>query len=153
MPGAERSVAERIQEALAYAGSDTGGISAERPSVAALCRRAGISRNTLYRFYPEALHAIRRLRHRAEVNTAHVATIRRLRADLAGASTLSRHLATLVDHYAAAYQEARELLDQRDRELAELRRSRGSLPTVLRRKDAHIRPNSAIDETVSPTMR
>jgi hypothetical protein len=73
------------------------------------------------------------LRHQADANATYVATIRRLRGDLTRASTLSRHLATLVDHYAAGYHEAQELLDQRDRELAEMRRSRGSLPTVLRR--------------------
>lgn len=135
MSGADRPVAERIEEALAHASSDAGSSSPERASVAAVCRRAGISRNTLYRYYPEALEAIRRLRQRPDANLTDQPTIERLRADLSRATTLSRHLATLVDHYAAAYREARELLDQRDRDLAELRRSRGSLPTVLRRNE------------------
>jgi hypothetical protein len=42
-------------------------------------------------------------------------------------------LSALVDHYALAYGEAQELILRRHRELAELRRSRGSSPTPLRR--------------------
>ena len=133
MPSAERSVAARIQAALAHAQTHAGDTTAERASVAALCRRAGISRNSLYRYYPEAVQAIHRLQRGPDVNATHLATIRCLRAELTDASSLSRHLATLVDHYAAAYQETRDLLAQRDRELAEERRSRGSLPTALRR--------------------
>lgn len=67
------------------------------------------------------------------MNAAPLATIRQLRAELAHAYRLTRQLAALVDHYVLAYRETQELLTQRDRELAELRRSRASLPTGLRR--------------------
>jgi hypothetical protein len=67
------------------------------------------------------------------MNASQLATIRQLRAELAYAHTLTRHLAALVDHYALAYRETQERLLQRERELVELRRSRGSLPTGLRR--------------------
>ena len=106
-----------------------------RATVAAVCRQAGISRNALYRFYPEAIQRIRRLRQTQRANATDAATIRDLRAELARAHTLTRHLTALVDHYAAAHREAQELLARRDRELAELRRSRRSSPTVLRRWD------------------
>ena len=57
----------------------------------------------------------------------------RLQAEISSANTLVRHLVALLDHYVAAYQETRDILAQRDRELAEERRSRGSMPTPLRR--------------------
>lgn len=127
MPIAERSVAARIAEALASVDS------AERVTVAAVCRQAGISRNALYRFHPEALQSIRHLQQTHRANATDGAMIRDLRAELAQAHSLTRHLTALVDHYAAACREAQELLARRDRELAELRRSRRSSPTALRR--------------------
>jgi hypothetical protein len=130
MPAVERSLEERIEEALAHASLES---SSERATVAALCRRAGISRTALYRLYPEAARSIRRLRERTQGRDEQVATIRRLRADLACANTLAGHLTALLDHYAGAYREIQELLARRDRELAELRRSSRSSPTALRR--------------------
>jgi hypothetical protein len=65
--------------------------------------------------------------------SAPLATIRQLRTELAQAHTLTDQLVALVDHYVLAYRETQEQLLQRERELAELRRSRGSLPTGLRR--------------------
>jgi AcrR family transcriptional regulator len=130
---AERSVAERLAEALAHAASGIHG--PKRLTVASLCRHAGISRNTLYRFYPDALQAIRRMQARTRMNAPQLATIRQLRAELAHAHALTHHLAGLVDHYVLAYRETQEQLLQRERELAELRRSRGSLPTGLRRTE------------------
>jgi hypothetical protein len=126
VPRAERSLAERIEQALAS-------LAPERASVAALSRRLGISRNALYRFYPEAVRSIRRLREQARSSDAQAPTIKRLRAELARSNTLAHQLTALLDHYARAYQEAQELIARRDRELAELRRSRGSSPTPLRR--------------------
>lgn len=133
MPHAKGAVAARIQAALGEATAQGGAGAAAQTTVAALCRRAGISRNTLYRYYPEALEAIRQLRHRPDANAADQPTIDRLRTELSSANTLARHLVALLDHYLAAYQETRDLLAQRDRELAEERRSRGSMPTALRR--------------------
>jgi len=127
MPIAERRVAARIEHALASIDP------AEHVTVAAVCRRAGISRNAVYRFYPELLERIRHLRQTQRTNATDGALIRKLRAELAHAHILTRHLTALVDHYAAACREAQELLARRDRELAELRRSRRSSPTALRR--------------------
>ncbi len=127
-------MAERIAQALAHAASRIHG-PRERLTVASLCRHAGISRNTLYRFYPDALQAIRRMQARTRMNAPQLATIRQLRAELAHAHALTCHLATLVDHYLLAYRETQEQLLERERELAELRRSRASLPTGLRRTE------------------
>ena len=133
MPHAEGTVAARIQAALEQAAAKDATATGEQVTVAALCRRAGISRNTLYRYYPEALQAIRQLHHRPDANATEQPTVERLRAELSSANTLARQLVALLDHYLAAYQETRDLLAQRDRELAEVRRSRGSTPTALRR--------------------
>ena len=133
MPADKATVAARLQVAIADAAAKSGAGAAEQTTVAALCRRAGISRNTLYRYYPEALEAIRQLRHRPGASATEQPLIERLQAEISSANTLVRHLVALLDHYVAAYQEARDLLAQRDRELAEERRSRGSMPTPLRR--------------------
>jgi AcrR family transcriptional regulator len=135
VPHAEGTVAARLQAALEQAAAEDADApgTAEQPTVAALCRRVGISRNTLYRYYPEALQAIRQLRDRPDSNPPDQPTIERLRTELSSANTLARQLVALLDHYVAAYQEMRDLLAQRDRELAEERRSRGSMPTKLRR--------------------
>jgi AcrR family transcriptional regulator len=133
VPHAKGAVAARLQAALEQAAAHGGARPAELTTVTALCRRAGISRNTLYRYYPEALEAIRQLRHRPGSNATDQPTIERLRAELSSANTLARQLVALLDHYVAAYQETRDLLAQRDRELAEERRSRGSMPAALRR--------------------
>ncbi len=130
---AEGTVAARIQAALEHAAAEDATGTAEQVTVAALCRRVGISRNTLYRYYPEALLAIRQLRDRPDSNATDQPSIERLRTELTSANTLVRHLVALLDHYVAAYQETRDLLAQRDRELAEERRSRGSMPAALRR--------------------
>jgi AcrR family transcriptional regulator len=137
VPHAEGTVAARIQAALEQAAAEDATDTAEPVTVAALCRRAGISRNTLYRYYPEALEAIRQLRHRPDAKATDQPRIERLRAELSSANTLVCHLVALLDHYVAAYQETRDLLAQRDRELAEERRNRGSIPTELRRRAAH----------------
>jgi AcrR family transcriptional regulator len=129
----DRSVAERIKEALLDLEDRITAHPSERVTVASLCRRAGISRNTLYLFYPDALTAIRKLQDRTRQNVTDGVQLRHLRAELARANSLIEHLSALADHYARAYQEAQELISRRERELAELRRSRGSLPTALRR--------------------
>ena len=130
-PG-QRKAEEKLQAALAALRHP----DAARPivlnaTVTELCRRAGVSRNALYRYHPQVLHELRKLQCRA------------LRAERSsGGSTdermqnalLSRHIAslvTLVDHYYAAYREAAALLARRERELAEVRRSLKMKPAVL----------------------
>ena len=134
--GTGRSVAERLNEALAVlarAGSE--GKAPDRVTVAALCRCADVSRNTLYRYHPDVLEALRR-QHRQQPSVAPDglgATIRNLRSELTSLHSQLRQLAALVDHYYAAYREAQVLLERRERELAQLRRSAQSSPIALRR--------------------
>jgi AcrR family transcriptional regulator len=129
------SAAERLNEALAASSrSGLGGEPHDRATVAELCRRACVSRNTLYRYYPDVLEALRRL-HRQQQGTspgAAGAASRDLRADLKSLQAQLTKLAALVDHYYAAYRESQALLERRDREIAELRRSVKS-PIQLRR--------------------
>jgi AcrR family transcriptional regulator len=130
------SAAERINEALAaLRRSGLGGEPPDRATVAELCRRACVSRNTLYRYYPDVLEALRRL-HRQQQRTTPVeasAASRDLRPELKSLQAQLNKLAALVDHYYAAYRETQTLLESRDREIAELRRRLKSSPTQLRR--------------------
>jgi AcrR family transcriptional regulator len=143
----KRSVAERVQAALAATAH-------ESASVAAFCRHAGISRNTLYRYYPQALNAIRRRRRqRAAVPGEEDSTIHRLRSQVQSMHTQAAKLASLVDHYFAAYRDVQGLLERRDRELSQLRRSAKSWPIALRRAVPHKSPSSAIETMDSPTTR
>jgi AcrR family transcriptional regulator len=135
-PAAACSVAERLNQALAALScSGLGGEPHDRATVAELCRRACVSRNTLYRYYPDVLQALRRL-HRQQQRTTPAeasAASRDLRPELKSLQAQLNKLAALVDHYYAAYRETRALLERRDREIAELRRGLKSSPTQLRR--------------------
>jgi AcrR family transcriptional regulator len=133
---AKRSVAERIKEALAaLAGSRSGGKPSDITTVAALCRHAGIPRNTLYRYYPDALGEIRRLRRQQQPAAPMEAsvTIRNLRSEIKSLHGQLGKFAALVDHCHGAYREAQVMLERRDRELAQLRRRAKSSPIALRR--------------------
>jgi AcrR family transcriptional regulator len=128
------SKAERLRDALA-ALAHPSGPGTSTLTVAALCRAAGISRNSLYRYHPqilEALHALRR-QQRATGEAADCAEVRRLRAELGQMREQIPKLAALVDHYFAASTELRTLLERRDRELAELRRRLDSRPAPISR--------------------
>ncbi len=101
------------------------GSGASRPALTAttLCELAGISRNALYRYHPEvvqALHAAQQ-KHRPR-HDGYRRAAQRLRRDNAGLRERIARMAALVDHYFAAWQETRLLLQRRDRELAESRR-------------------------------
>ena len=128
------SNAERLREALESLAKPSG--QGTPPlTVAALCRAAGISRNSLYRYHPqilEALHALRR-QQRATREQADCAEVRRLRAELAQLREQIPKLAALIDHYFAAFTELRTLLGRRDLELAELRRRLDSRPARISR--------------------
>jgi AcrR family transcriptional regulator len=102
-------------------------------TVTELCRLAGVSRNSLYRYHPPVLEALRaHQRHgpRFAHAKARKSAVRRraenieLRADIA-------KLAALVDHYYAAYRETASLLERRDRDLAELRSKLKLRPALL----------------------
>lgn len=128
------STAERLREALAILAQPSDhGVSPL--TVAALCRAAGISRNSLYRYHPqilEALHALRRQQCATREPRA-CAEVLRLRAELVQLRAQIPKLAALIDHYFAASTELRTLLERRDRELAELRRRLDCRPVQISR--------------------
>jgi AcrR family transcriptional regulator len=102
-------------------------------TVSELCRVAGVSRNSLYRYHAPILRAFqshqRHAPHFAHAKARKAAVRRRaenigLRADIA-------KLAALIDHYYTAYRETSSLLERRDREIAELRSKMLSRPALL----------------------
>jgi hypothetical protein len=96
---------------------------------------ANVSRNSLYRYHPDvlqALHEQQRLRACAGAPRASESSDGQ-RAELATLREQLPKLAALVDHYYAAYREARALLQRRERELSELRRRRDANTVRLAR--------------------
>jgi AcrR family transcriptional regulator len=118
-----RSVKQRLTEALPAFST---GSAPPRATVADLCRRAGVSRNTLYRYYPEVVQEVTRLRRRGGSGRKRrqTETVRALRSELTALRTQVSQLATLADHYHTVAEELRTLLARRDRELAALRDDR-----------------------------
>jgi AcrR family transcriptional regulator len=105
----------------------------ETVTVAALCRAAGVSRNSLYRYHAPVLKALRdHQRHgpRFAHAKARKSAVQR-RAETVGLRADIAKLAALVDHYCAAYRETASVLERRDRELAELRSKLKSRPALL----------------------
>ncbi len=119
-----RSTKNRLTDALSK-------LTAARPrapdriTVSGLCNLAGVSRNTVYRYYPDIAEATRRLigRRGTHRRSAQQNTLGALRSELAMLRAQLSQLATLVDHYHTAAEELRTLLARRDRELATLRDS------------------------------
>lgn len=119
----ECTSAQRLREALAtMVQQQSSGASPLALTATTLCELAGISRNALYRYHPEvvrALHAAQQ-KHRPRRDGDRRAA-QRLRQDNAALREQVAKMAALVDHYFAAWQETRLLLQRRDRELAESR--------------------------------
>jgi hypothetical protein len=126
------SAADRLKDALARltrANSDSG--HTNNATVAKLCRLAGISRNSLYRYHTPVLETLRRhQRKRAGTKMKQPSVIDGLRKENATLRDRVGKLATLVDHYFCAYRETQVLLQRSERQLAELRRSLGTKPRV-----------------------
>jgi hypothetical protein len=98
-------------------------------TVTTLCRLARISRNTLYRFYPEIAVAVRQLRRRRTRGPRSRATVlRALRSEIHALRAQVARLAALADHYHAAAEELRSQLERRERKrvVPLLRARRGS---------------------------
>jgi hypothetical protein len=98
--------------------------TAQNATVVELCRLAGVSRNSLYRYHADILKALRKHQCRrpsAAQSKARKSDERRRIENIELQARIST-LAALVDHHYAAYREASALLERRDRELAELRR-------------------------------
>ena len=126
-----KPVKDRLDEALS---SLTSAPSGPRPSISSLCRIACVSRNTLYRYYPDVAKTVHQLRRRdaRHRGSARQKTLKVLRSEVAMLRTQLAKLAALADHYHAAAEEQRTLVRRRDRELAALReipqRRRASIP-------------------------
>ena len=104
------------------------------PTATALCKLAGVSRNTLYADHKDILHELYKLqrrRHRAP-SPAHQLT-QRLRDENEALQLQVKRLAALVDHYFAAWSESSNLLQRRERQLADLKRKLNSAPVAIRR--------------------
>jgi AcrR family transcriptional regulator len=117
-----RSSKHRLSEALSTLTTTE---ATHRATVSTLCRLAGVSRNTLYRYYPDVAAAVCRLRrcggtHRRRLQQN---TLKSVRWELTQLRTQLSQLATLAHHYFTAAEELRALLVRRDRELAALRDS------------------------------
>jgi hypothetical protein len=100
-------------------------------TVMELCRLAGVSRNSLYRYHAPILAELRRQQRpkSARATALHSAEQRRLE-NVELQERLAK-LAALADHYFAAYRETTALLARRERELAELRGKAALKPTLL----------------------
>ena len=120
-----KSAGQRLREALAELVHQQTSDSAPRPPTATtLCELAGVSRNTLYRYHPDVVEELHKLQQQRRGDPAPAKledqTLREENKELRHQVTA---LAALVDHYFAAWQETRTLLERRERELAELRRN------------------------------
>jgi len=116
-------VKQRLRQALAGLKAIDG---SPMPTAKALCDLANVSRNALYRYHPDVLLELYRLQQRRKRpgdSPAATADLKRLRHDNAELRAQVTMIAALVDHYFAAWTECRELLERRDREIANLRRS------------------------------
>lgn len=116
-----RPPAQRLRDALVRLAADN---TPETPTASALCALAGVSRNALYRYHPDILqelHELQRQRHRDPGSARR--DLQQLRDENEGLCQQVTNLASLVDHYFAAWQEASSMLQRRERELADLRKS------------------------------
>jgi AcrR family transcriptional regulator len=125
-----RSIKGRLADALSTLASAMPPAS-HRITVSNLCRLAGVSRNTVYRYYPDVAEAAHRLNRRrgASRRLAQQNTLRALRSELGMLRAQLAKLATLVDHYHTEAEELHALLARRDRDLAAQRGRRH--PTVV----------------------
>jgi AcrR family transcriptional regulator len=102
-------------------------------TVTELCRLAGVSRNSLYRYHSSILKVLHEHQRRGSKFTqANVRkSVARRRVENIGLRADIAKLAALVDHYYAAYRETTVLLERRERELAELRGKLQLRPALL----------------------
>jgi len=134
--GDTRGGARRLERALAVLIQRTAdGACPQAPTVAALCRLSGVSRNSVYRYHPKILAAVRLHQHGppAPGEMTALSPSPSLEPSNSIIQEQLTKLAALVDHFYAAYREARATLDRRDREISELRRSLDVKPSPLRR--------------------
>jgi AcrR family transcriptional regulator len=131
----EGTAADRLTQALQTLTRRRDGGEPEKVTVAELCRHAGVSRNALYRFHPEVLQSLRQYQRACErAGESNVSgKNQKLSSENASLRKKLTTLAALVDHYYLAHREVRGLLERRERELADLRRSLKARPIALAR--------------------
>jgi hypothetical protein len=130
-PARQRTAKAQLTNALATLTQKDG--DHQTATVAELCRLAGVSRNSLYRYHADILKALRKhqcQRPSAAQSKAHKSDEQRRIENIELRERIST-LAALVDHHYAAYREASALLERRDRELAELRRRLKIRPALV----------------------
>jgi AcrR family transcriptional regulator len=129
------SAANKLRNALAVLLDGEPGVAGRRnATAAALCRIAGVSRNSLYRYHPTVVQRLRQYQQQHPVAKAHARSRSDpLKTEVAHLRDQLSKLVTLVDHYYGAYCETRTILQRRERELADLRRKLDSKPAVLAR--------------------
>lgn len=122
---AERPVADRLRDALAeMVRRQAAGSAPQALTATTLCQLAAVSRNALYRYHPDALHALHKVQRqfRCAPDPAR-RVVQQVRGENDALREQVTRLAALVDHYYAAWMENRTLLERKERELAELRRN------------------------------
>jgi phosphoketolase len=131
----EGTAADRLAQALLTLTHRPRGGEPEKATVAELCRRAGVSRNALYRFHQGVLDSLRNYQRACDRTEESKMSDRNRKLSTENSSLRKQlqKLAALVDHYYLAHREARGLLERRERELADLRRSVKARPIVLAR--------------------
>lgn len=112
------SSSQRLRQALVAMANDGAILTAS-----ALCEKAEISRNALYRYHPDVVQELHQLQHlcRREPNLAK-RRLEQLRNDNDALKLQVSQLAALVDHYFSAWQEVSNLLKRRENELSDLRK-------------------------------
>jgi hypothetical protein len=122
----------RALEVLSQPHDDDG--CTQGATLSALCRLASVSRNSVYRYHPTILAALRVQQGRPPTHdpTAPPST-QAVPADYPLLQEQLSKLAALVDHYYAAYREARVTIERRDREIADLKRKSRIAPAHLQR--------------------
>jgi len=120
-----RSPGQRLREALAeLVRQQASGGAPRAPTATALCEHAGVSRTALYRYHSDVLQELHKLQQQRQRDPGPAKQeYQQLRDENADLRHQAESLAALVDHYFAAWQETRALLERRERALAELRRN------------------------------
>jgi AcrR family transcriptional regulator len=131
----EGTTADRLVQALHTLTCHPPSCEPEKATVAELCRRAGVSRNALYRFHPEILESLRQYQRACDRTEQSTVSTKNQKLNTENASLRKKlaQLAALADHYYLAHREGRGLLERRERELADLRRSLKTRPVPLAR--------------------
>jgi hypothetical protein len=134
-PDRRPAAAARLARALEVLGQPHDGNScAQAATLSELCRLASVSRNSVYRYHPTILAALRVQQGRPPAgDPAAPPGTQAVPADYPLLQEQLSKLVALVDHYYAAYREARVVIERRERELAELKRKLRSAPARIPR--------------------